>query len=117
MPIGVLDPRRFTAYSLHRALIVAGEPHLAVVPLTCFEWHQRPENVLAGLAWADWRPADRPNHVRVTHAKTGAVVWMPLADREGPLFPELSAYIDQVERLGVPVVLMRPSRRGVPAKP
>ena len=39
---------RAEAYALHRALIAAGEPHLAVVPLVCFEWHQRPENVLAG---------------------------------------------------------------------
>ena len=39
---------RADAYALHRALIAAGEPHLAVVPLVCFEWHQRPENVLAG---------------------------------------------------------------------
>ncbi|WP_024275712.1 MULTISPECIES: hypothetical protein [unclassified Hyphomicrobium] len=26
--------------------MAAGERHLAAVPLVCFEWHQRPENVL-----------------------------------------------------------------------
>ena len=38
---------RAEAYALHQALVAAGEPHLAAVPLICFEWHQRPENVLA----------------------------------------------------------------------
>lgn len=33
---------RAEAYALHHALIAAGEPHLAAVPLICFEWHQRP---------------------------------------------------------------------------
>jgi hypothetical protein len=33
---------RAEAYALHRALIAAGEPHLAAVPLICHEWHQRP---------------------------------------------------------------------------
>src|SRR5262245_34238074 len=57
---------RAEAYKLHAALVTAGEPHLASVPLICFEWHQRPENVLAGhLAWSDYRSADRPNAVRV----------------------------------------------------
>jgi hypothetical protein len=55
--------------------LLPGEPHLAAVPLICFEWHQRPENVLAGhLTWADYRPAERPNAVRVLHHKTGEVV-------------------------------------------
>jgi hypothetical protein len=49
---------REEAYALHAALIAAGEPHLAAVPLICFEWHQRPENVLAGhLTWSNYRPS------------------------------------------------------------
>lgn len=104
---------RDDAVALHKALVAAGEPHLAAVPLVCFEWHQRPENVLAGsLTWTDWRPAGRPDAVRILHAKTGAEVWQPLADEDGDiLFPELTAYLDGLERLGVPVVLMRPERR------
>jgi hypothetical protein len=39
---------RAEAYALHAALVAAGEPHLGVVPFICFEWHQRPENVLSG---------------------------------------------------------------------
>jgi hypothetical protein len=100
---------RAEAYALHRALVEAGEPHLAVAPLVCFEWLQRPENVVGGfLAWTDFKPINRPNAVRIMHHKTGALVWMPLADEDGPFFEELTAYLDRLDRIGVPVVLSRP---------
>ncbi len=104
---------RAEAFALHRALLSAGEPHLAAVPLIAFEWLQRPENVIGGsLTWTDWRPAGRPDTVRILHAKTGAEVWQPLVDEAGvPLFPELTAYLDGLERLAVPIVVMRPARR------
>ena len=109
---------RAEAYALHAALIAVGEPHLAAVPLVCFEWHQRPENVLAGhMSWGDYRPADRPDSVRVMHHKTGELVWLPLAHKGAPLFPELTAYLDGLERIGVPVVLMCPKAKGATAKP
>lgn len=109
---------RAEAYALHAALIAAGEPHLAAVPLVCFEWHQRPENVLEGhLSWGDYRPAERPNAARVIHHKTGQMVWLPLAHNGSPLFPELTDYLDRLERIGVPVVLMRPKAKGATAKP
>ena len=105
---------RSEAYALHAALLAAGEPHLAAVPLICFEWHQRPENVIAGhLTWADYQPSA----VRIVHHKTGELVWLPLVDNNGPLFPELTAYLDTLERLGVPVVLMRPKAKDAPERP
>jgi hypothetical protein len=110
---------REEAYALHDALVAAGELHLAAVPLICFEWHQRPENVLAGhIAWTDYRPAERLDAVRIVHHKTGELVWLPLSDDDGPLFPELTEYLDKLERLGVPIVLRNP--KGVkpgPARP
>lgn len=110
---------REEAYALHNALITVGELHLAAVPLICFEWHQRPENVLAGhLTWTDYRPAERPHAVRILHHKTGELVWLPLSDEDGALFPELTTYLDGLERLGVPVVLMKPKRgKSKPARP
>ena len=55
------------------------------------------------------------------HHKTGELVSLPLSDRDGPLFPELTAYLDRLQRLGVPIVLMKPKRgdknRAKPAKP
>lgn len=111
---------RDQALALHRALIAADEPHLAAVPLICFDLLQRPENVLSGrLTWHDWRPADHPFAARVEHAKTGEMVWHDLFDLEDlddtgaprPFFPELVHYLAALPRLGVPVV-MRRARRG-----
>jgi hypothetical protein len=114
---------RAEAYALHAALVAAGEPHLAVVPLVAFEWHQRPENVLAGhLSWGDYRPSERPDAVRIVHHKTGAVNFLPLVGLDGQNhFPELTAYLDNLPRLGAPIVLMRSKPLGKrtpgPAKP
>ena len=110
---------REEAYALHTALVAAGQQHLAAVPLICFEWHQRPENVLAGhLSWADYRSPERPDAVRILHHKTGELVWLPLSDADGPLFPELTEYLDGLERLGIPIVLLKPrSKKPKPARP
>jgi hypothetical protein len=109
---------REEAYALHEALVAVGELHLAAVPLICFEWHQRPENVLAGhITWRDYRGAERQDAVRIVHHKTGELVWLPLSDGDGPLFPELTAYLDGLERLGVPIVLLKPRGKSKPARP
>lgn len=107
---------RTESYALAHALRQLGEPHLGVAALICFEWLQRPENVLGGsMTWADYRPADRPGHVRVLHHKTGEVVWMPLDDADGALYPELEAYMSGLPRLGLPIVLTAGVRG--PARP
>jgi hypothetical protein len=109
---------RVAAYALHDTLVATGERHLAIVPLVAFEWHQRPENVIAGhLTWTDYRPPERPNAVRILHHKTGELVWLPLIVRNGSLFPELTGYLDSLERLGVPMVLMRTKNGRAPARP
>ena len=85
---------RAEAYALADALREMGEPHLGAAALICFEWLQRPERVLAGdITWADYRPADRPDAVQIRHHKTGVKGWSPLEDAEGPLYPELEAYL------------------------
>ena len=92
----IMPATREEAYALSAAIAAKGHPHLAMVPLICFEWLQRPENVLDGyITWADWRPPAGPRHVHVFHHKTGERVWQPLEDGEGPLFPEIE------ERLAV----------------
>jgi hypothetical protein len=116
---------RLEAYALSKALKDLGHPHLGVVPLVCYEWHQRPENVLAGyLRWSDIRPWTRPDAVRLEHHKTGEEVWLPLEaeteDESGEkgkelLFPEIEAYLEELPRLGTPVVLT-PGKRG-PKRP
>lgn len=107
---------REEAYALSNTLKQMGHPHLGLVPLVCYEWHQRPENILAGhLRWSDVRPASRPNAVRLEHHKTRVEVWLPLEDEGARLFPEIEAYLAELPRLGTPIVLT-PGKRG-PSRP
>ena len=108
---------RAEAYALAEALKAIGEPHLGAAALICFEWHQRPEHVveLGELTWSDWRPQDRPHHVQIRHPKTGAMVWLPLEDDQGRLYPEIEVYLADLPRLAVPVVVTTGTRG--PARP
>jgi len=51
--------------------------------------------------------------VRIDHHKTGEKVLQPLEDAQGPLFPELEAYLGSLLRIGILVVLT-PGERGKP---
>jgi len=102
---------REEAYALANALRDMGEPHLGAAALICFEWLQRPENVIGGkITWADYRHTDRPNMVRILHHKTGEIVWMPLEDADGPFFPDLEQYLAGLPQLGLPIVLTTGAR-------
>ncbi len=91
-----------------------GHVHLAVVPLICFEWLQRPENILAGhLRWSDYRPGDRPQHVRIVHHKTGEVVWHPLETEGERFYPELEEALRMLPKIAVPIVATL-GERGTP---
>ena len=98
---------RVEAYALAKALKEIGEPHLGAAALIAFEWHQRPENMLAGsITWHDYRGTDHPGFVRIVHKKNGEEVMLPLEDEDGQLFyPELEAYLAELPRLGLPIVL------------
>jgi integrase len=102
---------RAEAYALANALKMIGEPHLGAAALICFEWLQRPENVLTGkITWPDYRPAEHPHHVRIFHHKTGQVVLQPLEAEGRKLYPELEAYLADLPRIGVPIVVTKGSR-------
>lgn len=109
---GTTEPAsREEAYALAHALAEIGHPAVGAAALVCFEWLQRPENVLSGaISWNDYRPAHHPNHARIEHWKTKKMVWQPLQDNSGPLYPEIEAYLASVPRLGVPIVLLDPQR-------
>lgn len=103
---------REQAYALSKAITVYGHPHLAAVPLICFEWLQRPENILSGhLSWQDYRPAERPDCVRIVHHKTGEIVWHPLETPSERFYPELEAYLAKLERKAV-ALIVSPGARG-----
>jgi len=102
---------RAEAYALAHALRDLGEPHLGTAALICFEWLQRPENVLTGkITWPDYRSVDHPNHVRILHHKTGEVVLQPLEDEGRKLYPELEEYLADLPRLGIAIVVTKGSR-------
>ena len=103
---------RAEAFALSEAIRDYGHPHLALVPLICFEWLQRPENVLAGhLRWTDYRPHERPGHVRIVHHKTGVVVWHPLEAAGERFYPELEARLAELSRSAIPIVVT-PGEKG-----
>jgi hypothetical protein len=105
---------RAEALKFAAAAAKAEHPALGVAALICYEWHQRPEDVRGGrITWTDYRPADRPNKVRIFHHTTGRKVWKLLETtvRGGKLYPELEAAIAALPRLGgVPMVMFRPLR-------
>ena len=102
---------RAETYALAYALREIGEPHLGAAALICFEWLQRPENVLTGkITWPDYRPPEHPNHVRIFHHKTGEVVLQPLEDEGRRLYPELEEYLAALPKLGVAIVVTKGSR-------
>jgi hypothetical protein len=72
---------RELVYRFAWGCIENGQPAAAAAAVICFEWLQRPENVLAGyIRWTDYRSADWPNAIKIEHHKTGAVVWHPLEE-------------------------------------
>jgi hypothetical protein len=101
---------REQVYRFAWGAIETGCPEPAAAAVICFEWLQRPENVIGGyLTWPDFRPADQPNAVRIVHHKTGAIVWHPLEETtsDGPVrfYQEAEAVLARLPRRGVPMIL------------
>ena len=98
---------RELVYRFAWGCIENGQPGAAAAAVICFEWLQRPENVLAGyIRWTDYRSADWPNAIKIEHHKTGAVVWHPLEDENGTKFyAEAEAVLERLPRLGIPMIL------------
>ncbi|SFI36315.1 hypothetical protein [Albimonas pacifica] len=104
------------AYALAAALRDMGHPHLGAAALIAFEWVQRPENILAGwIRWTDYAPGER---AMILHHKTGERVEHPLSDEDGsPLYPELEAWLADLDVLGVSIVLQVGARGPGKGKP
>jgi len=98
---------REQVYTFTKTAIEAGYPEAAAAAVICFEWLQRPENVLAGyIRWTDYRGREAPTAIRIFHHKTGAVVLHPLQDGDGTLFyKDAEEVIAQVPRRGIPMIL------------
>jgi len=88
--------------------IELGHPSLATAALIAWEWLQRERDIFASFDIAHYRPKERPNAVRVLHAKTGEENWIPLFDDNGvPLYPELMAELDAIKRERIGGLMVR----------
>jgi hypothetical protein len=88
-------------------------------PVICFEWLQRPENVLAGhIRWSDYRGRDASTTIRIFHHKTGAIVLHPWQDSDGTLFyADAEDVLAKVPRRGIPIILHETRDKTEPGKP
>jgi hypothetical protein len=98
---------REQVYTFANAAISAGYPEPGAAAVICFEWLQRPENVLAGyIRWTDYRGREAPTAIRIFHHKTGAIVLHPLEDGDGTLFyADAESVLAKLPRRGVSMIL------------
>ncbi|MGQ2186087.1 hypothetical protein ACT4MK_22420 [Bradyrhizobium barranii] len=101
---------RDDVYTFAWGAIDAGYPEVAATAVICFEWLQRPENVVAGyITWADYRAPNAPSIIRVAHHKTGTVAPHPLEEvtEEGVVkfYAEAEEVLAKLPKLGVPMIL------------
>jgi hypothetical protein len=94
---------REAVYSFAWAAIEANRPEAAAAAVICFEWLQRPENVIGGyVRWGDYRPGES---IRIEHHKTGQMVVHPLTDGAVAFYPEAEEILAQVPKRGLAIVL------------
>ena len=108
---------REQVYAFAWGCIERRQPEAGAAAVICFEWLQRPENVLAGyLRWTDYRSKEWPSAIKIEHHKTGAVVWHPLEEQTDggvvKFYEEAEAILAQLPRRGLPMIL-REVREGV----
>jgi len=101
---------REQVYAFAKGCIKLGCPEAAAAAVICFEWLQRPENVLAGyLRWTDYRSKEWPDAIRIEHHKTGELVWHPLEETiDGvttKFYADAEAILTKLPRRGVPMIL------------
>ncbi|WP_315772947.1 MULTISPECIES: hypothetical protein [unclassified Bradyrhizobium] len=103
---------REQVYTFANGAVERGEVGAAAAAVICFEWLQRPENVLAGhIRWTGYRANKSGTPViQIEHHKTGAKIDHPLEDilDDGTavqLYPEAEAVLAHLKRLGVPLIL------------
>jgi len=105
---------RDQVYAFAYGCIEHGEVEAAAVAVICFEWLQRPENVIAGhIKWTGYRNP-KPT-IRIEHHKTGEILDHPLEDGEAKFYEEAEEILAKVPRRGIPMIL-REVEAGV-AKP
>ena len=78
----------------------------------CFEWLQRPENVVSGLlTWSDYRSKKWPHAVRIEHHKNKSLVWHPLEETiDGEtvkFYAEAEEILSHLPKVGIPMIMRK----------
>ena len=101
---------REQVYHFARGCVDRDEPECGAAAVICFEWLQRPENVIAGyIKWSGYRPSGKST-IQIEHHKTGAVIEHPLEEvlDDGSLvkfYEDAEAILSHLKRRGVPLIL------------
>jgi hypothetical protein len=75
---------REQVYAFAWGCVDRGYPEVGAAAVVCFEWLQRPENVLAGyVRWSEYRGIQHPTMIRIEHHKTHKMVLHPLEESVG----------------------------------
>ncbi|MDO8877206.1 MAG: hypothetical protein Q8M24_18550 [Pseudolabrys sp.] len=107
---------REQVYTFARGCIEHGEVQAAAVAVICFEWLQRPENIIGGhITWNDYRSKAAPTIIRVAHHKTGTVAPHPLEEKQPDgsvvkFYADAEEILSRLPRLGVPMILLKKKR-------
>ncbi|MCC6780663.1 MAG: hypothetical protein IT537_29155 [Hyphomicrobiales bacterium] len=113
---------REEVYKFAWGCIKQGRPEPAAVAVVCFEWLQRPENVVGGLlTWSDYRSNKWPHAVRIEHHKNKALVWHPLEETvDGEIvkfYAEAEDILNHLPKLGIPMIMRRTRKVSARAMP
>jgi hypothetical protein len=96
---------REQVYTFAHGCVEHGEPECGAAAVICFEWLQRPENVIAGhIKWTGYRTGPKPT-IRIEHHKTGAVIDHPLEDGDVKFYADAEAVLAKLTRRGIPMIL------------
>jgi hypothetical protein len=101
---------RKQVYEFAAGCIERGEPECGAAAVICFEWLQRPENVIAGhVKWSGYRTGQEPT-IQIEHHKTGAIVNHPLEERldDGSVvrfYEDAEAVLAHLTRRGISMIL------------
>lgn len=97
---------RDQVYTFAAQALKDNRPEAAAAAVICFEWLQRPENVIGGyVRWTDYTPGQS---IRIEHHKTGEMVRHPLVsdDEEQVCFyADAEAVLARVPKRGVSIVV------------
>jgi hypothetical protein len=101
---------REQVYAFAWGAVSKGHHDAAAAAVICFEWLQRPENVLAGyVRWVDYRGAQAPKAIRIEHHKTGQMVLHPLEETIGDervlFYSEAEEILSHVPQIGLGIVM------------